>query len=67
MANDMVSNDNYSEKSKTNELIYFATILCETLSELEPTLVHYFPNDHRIKLLISIKNKWIERFNHIIH
>lgn len=67
MANGIVSDDIYSEKSKENELNYFASIMCTTLSEIEPTLKIYFPNDQRINLLLSVKNKWVAAFNSIVH
>jgi hypothetical protein len=66
MANDIVSDDIYSEKYRDNELIYFATIMCEILSEIEPLLKNYFPNDQRINLLLSVKNKWIAKFKSVV-
>lgn len=65
MADSSVSDDTYSEKSKDNELIYFASIICETLTELEPLLISNFRNDLRIKLLLSIKDRWIQQFNQL--
>lgn len=67
MADSSLSDNDYTEKSKDNELIYFASILCETLVELEPLLLSHFPNDFRIKLLMSIKDRWIQQFNQLIN
>jgi hypothetical protein len=62
MAKYIVSNTICREKSKCRELIYYSTIICETLSELEPFIKAIMKDDSRIKLLFSIKDKWIERF-----
>lgn len=67
MANDIVSNVIDSEKFKQNELNYFASIICSTITQLETILNKHFADDHRIRLLISIKDKWVETFNSMIN
>lgn len=62
MANNMISNGCYSEKSKYNELLYFSSIICNTLTEMEPELKSHFPGDLRVSLMLSIKDKWIAAF-----
>ena len=62
MADNMISNGCYSEKSKYNELLYFSSIICNTLTEMELDLKSHFPGDLRVSLMLSIKDKWIAAF-----
>lgn len=67
MADNMIPNGCYSEKSKYNELLYFSSILCNTLTEMEPELKNHFPGDLRVNLMLSIKDKWIAGFYAMYH
>lgn len=63
MAEEIITEEIYTEKSSEKELIYFNCMICEILSEIEDSLMSCFKYDRKIKLLILLKNKWIEKFN----
>ena len=63
MAEEIITEEIYTEKSSEKELIYFNCMICEILSEIEDSLMSCFKYDRKINLLILLKNKWIEKFN----
>lgn len=63
MADSIITNDINREKLKDNELIYYSTLMCDLLDELESLFKKSFPDNPKINLLLAIKQKWIDTFN----
>lgn len=63
MADGILPNQVYSEKLKDNELIYFGALICDIITEVEHTLITCLNGDYRLRLLLSVKNKWVNAFN----
>ena len=63
MADRMISKDEYNDRDKVNELLYFGAVMCDILEALQPMLKKESANDPMIKQLLSIKNKWTDKFN----
>lgn len=62
MADIIIANDPNSEKSNLNELIYLGSLICDTITEVEPKLNLFLSHDPRISFLLSMKDKWVGRF-----
>lgn len=62
MANTMLTDDLLAQKHQDNELIYFSSIICQILTDIEYNLRNCFPDDLNVSLLISLKDKWVSNF-----
>ena len=72
MTENIIANNDVIDKSKDRQLIYFSSLICELLNDIEKNctnnmeLEKVLMYDKRIQSLLNMKNKWVELFLDIV-